>query len=96
MSAPNIACVLADAVGPLLAGLTDAMGCKADVSWFSASDRCHAFWSVNLHDHDRCFSGNDIDSPSRALMKANAQRQEWEEQQTRGQKLLAQDAQVSA
>lgn len=79
MSAHNIACILADAMAPMIEAMTDAMGANTRINWFPKSDRCHAFWAVDIHVHGKCFTGSDESSPSRALMNANADRQAWEE-----------------
>lgn len=75
MSAPIVACTIADAIGAMLPTLTKAMGCHCTIEYFAGSPEIDRTWfTIYLHDHGRAFSGNG-DTLSRALMDANEARQ---------------------
>ena len=76
MSAPIVACELADAIGALLLAAENSLGCKVEIGHLTGVDR---FVAV-VFDHDRAFQGID-DTPSRALMKANSERQAYVERE---------------
>jgi hypothetical protein len=77
VSAPIVACALVEAIAPLLKTLSESLGAYAYVQYYPASDRHESFWAVSIHDHGKCFSGNDYSDPAQALMKANADRQAY-------------------
>lgn len=76
MSAPSVACDLADALAPILTGIERAMECHAVISRLNVGDRI--MWVAVVHDYDRAFQGIE-DTPSRALMTANGERQSYGE-----------------
>ena len=72
MSAPITACELADAIGALLLAAENSLGCKVEFGHVTGTDAfCAVVW-----DHGRAFHGID-DTPSRALLNANAKRQDF-------------------
>ena len=77
MSAPIVACTLADALTPILLEIERSIGasCSIDTMINSFNER---FWVCYIRDHGTAFQGIG-DSPSRAVMQANTKRQEFEE-----------------
>ncbi len=72
MSAPTVACVLADALAPMLDEIDRQIGFHTNIEIHSRKDGT-AFFSAYIHAFDRAFNGIG-DTPSEALLKANNDR----------------------
>ena len=78
MSAPIIACGIADAIGALLPVLNGALGCHCTVEHYEKTAEREGWFTIYLHDHGRAFQGSG-ETLSRAVMNANSVRQTHEE-----------------
>jgi len=80
VSVPIVAATLADAIAPILAEIEASIGHKVmiDRTTVRHSDRSEVVFSAYIHAHDRAFSGLG-DRPSRALMIANTELQNFED-----------------
>lgn len=78
MSAPIVACTLADALGPILREIHISMGAKTSLDLMENVSGEAELWVCYIHAHGRAFQGI-AESPSRALMAANSDRQTFEE-----------------
>jgi S-methylmethionine-dependent homocysteine/selenocysteine methylase len=70
---------MVEAIAPLLKTLSESLEAEAYVQWYPKSPASHAFWSVSIHAHGRCFAGTDDTDVAQALLKANASRQRHED-----------------
>lgn len=79
MSAPIVACGIADAIGALLPMLNQSLGCHCTVEYHDHKIGEREGWfTIYLHDHGRAFQGSG-ETLSRAVMNANSARQTHEE-----------------
>jgi len=83
VSAPSLACDLLDAIGPLLKSASTSLGCKVRLDYYPGTLGGDPFWCVVLHDENGCYQGIDHHSPSHALLKANNDRQSFDEAQAK-------------
>lgn len=83
MSAPSLACDLLDAIGPLLKSASTSLGCKVRLDYYPGNHDFDPFWCIVLHDENGAYQGIDHHSPSGALLKANSDRQSFDEAQAK-------------
>jgi hypothetical protein len=74
MSAPTLACALLDAIGPLLKEACASLEAHVRLDWFPPEPGRDGFYQVSIHDCGRAFMAI-ADTPSRALLDANSERQ---------------------
>ncbi len=79
MSAPIVACELANAAGPILKAIGESLHCGFQMAWMPMPERASGgVFCVYIHEDGKSFQGIDT-SPLRAVMAANSDRQTYHE-----------------